>query len=385
MKTRLLSCATLALPVVTLLAACATGGTFADLSAEHAHLVTLDTTLAAVGRFPSADVIAPDAQLVTFPYSLPADTTTWVRRDTLVGPEGISTWLEQWHARQLPAVDFVLMPMNLQGCDGVAVQEGVYPVKGTSRGAAVEQQQYRAVWIQRSDSTWMLHRLWLMPDSRAHVSGPVPGCHRLASVSQALDRRLLEVTGLYGGKPVATQAADAMRGAGWTVRPGFPTTDKAGIGFAAGFLYRLTPAWGVEGLFVQNPIDGAHGSITTGVQTIPWEPTLRETDRWLGLLGGFSFGEARLAAGPALALVNFDWKERFSSISGISPVSVTRVRFGGVVQFAIATPLTSSLQPELIARYTFAPKAEVPSFMGLTPFDVSLGRFTVGMGVAYAF
>jgi hypothetical protein len=385
MKTRLLSCATLALPVVTLLAACATGGTFADIASERDHLLKLDTTLATIGKFPSPEVIAPDAQLVTFPYSVPADTTTWVRRDTLVGPDGISSWLEQWHGRQLPAVDFVLTPMDVQGCDGVAVQEGVYPVKGTDREAQAEDQPYRAVWIQRSDGTWMLHRLWLKPDSRAHLTGPVTGCHTLGSTSRDMHRMVVEAEVLYGGKQVANQVADAMRAAGWTytlpLTGTFPRTEGVGIGFAASFRYRLTPAWGIQGLLIQNPIDRARGRLTTA----PREPRFQETDRWLGLLGAFSFGPARIAAGPALALVNFDWSELYSSMSGIAPVSVSRTRFGGVAQLAVNAPLALSLQPVLVARYTFAAKAQVPAFMGLAPFDVSMGRFTIGLGLGYSF
>jgi hypothetical protein len=385
MKTRLLSCATLALPAMVLLTACATSGTFADIRAQRDHLVTLDTSLATVGTFPSADVIAPDAQLVTFPYSVPSPGGTLERRDTVVGPDGISSWLEQWHARQLPTVDFVLTPTDLQGCDGVAVQEGVYPNKGSNEGAAVEHQAYRAVWIQRNDGTWMLHRLWLQPDDRAHLSGPVTGCHRLASLSFALHRKVVEADVLYGGKSAANQVADAMRQAGWTytlpLERTFPKSEGTGIGFAAGFLYWLTPAWGAEGLFMQNPIDRARGRLTT----IAREPRLREIDRWLGVLGTYSLGPARIAAGPAIALVNFDWTEKYSATSGIEPVSVGETRFGGVAQLTIPTPLSASVRPELMARYTFATKAQVPAFMGLGPLDVSLGRLTVGVAVAYSF
>lgn len=388
MKIRLLLWPALALSAVSLLAACATGGTFANIRAERDQLVTLDTTLAAAGKLPSADVIAPDAQLVGFPYSVPADTVTPERCDTLVGSHDISSWLAMWHARQLPDVDFVMKATGLKGCDGVAIQEGEYSIKGPTVGALVEHQSYRAVRIQQSDSTWMLYRLWLKPDNQAYYRGPVTGCRQFNSLSWAMHRRVVEADVLYGGKPAAGQVADAMQEAGWTVGQsgGFPST-SGGIGFAVGFLYRLTPVWGVEGLVLQDPIDRAHGSVMTGLQTMPWKPTLGETERRLGLLGTFTFGPARLSAGPALTMVEFDWTEQYSSISGFKPVSATRMRIGGVAQLTLVAPidLDSPLRPEFTARYSFATKVQVPEFIGLEPLDVSMGRFMFGLGLAYSF
>lgn len=385
MKIRLLLWPALALPAVSLLAACATGGTFADIRAERDQLVTLDTTLKAAGKLPSADLIAPDAQLVGFPYTVPADTVTPELRDTLVGPDNITGWLRRWHARQLPDVDFILNPTYLRACDGVAIQEGQYPIKGVDEGGVVEHQPYRAVWIQKSDGTWMLHRLWLKPDSRGHLSGPVTGCHTLGSVVRDLDRKVVEVQVFFlDGTAVTNQVADAMRGAGWTYMVGeqsFPNAGSGAVGFAADFLYRLTPAWGFGGFAIQNPDGQARGRFTT----VPREPRLHETEQWLGLLGSFTYGPARFAAGPALARVGFDWSEKYSSVSGVQPVSVSGTHFGGVAQLGVSLPWAGPVHPEVVARYTFAEKAQVPAFMGLGPLNVSLDRFTIGVGMAYSF
>jgi hypothetical protein len=381
------------LPSVVLAAAtasCATGGSFSQLTARRTRLVALDTTLTAVGRFPSSRVIADDAELVTFWLKGPGPL--WQHRDTLRGPADVSGWLEQWRASQLPAVDFFLTPNDLRVCDGLAIQYGSYPIRERVTEGPVESRSYRALWRRGADGGWRLERLWLAPDAKARLPAGASGCRSLRATMGATRRWVVEADVLWAGRPVSRGAVDAMRNAGWIFyRPpnlggatpyDFPYALTNQIGFAAGVTYRVTPLWGLEGLYLQSPHEVARGFIIpTG-----HEPVLTEEDRWIGLLGTGEFGPIHMGVGPAVGFVGFDWTEGPLCLNSCpGPVSSHATRVGALAELAFTAPLGIRPRPRVDVRYLLTSSATVPAFEGAGPFDVPLKRMVVAVGLTYSF
>lgn len=365
------------LPMAT---ACATGHTFADLAVERDHLTTIQSQLTEVGRLPSQDVMSPQARLVSFPYSLPGSMEE--RRDTVVGAEAVATWLEQWHARQLPQTEFVLSPVEVRRCGDIAIQDGSYNVATSRDNGRV--QSYRALWVEQPGGTWVLDRLWLDPDAEAHTAKLATGCRSLSTVKRALNRVILEVEAVAGTAPAKGVIEDAMRDAEWDygikMTP-FPRTEIGRVAFAVGATYKVRPDIGIQALFIQEPSTTVHGRW----RTHPREPILAVEDRVVAVLGVASSGDFEVAVGPAVSLAQFSWEERFNSLAGVDPVSESRTGLGALGQVAVSAPVAMAIQPRLVVRYILLPGQDAPGFYDLAPLSVPFRRFTVGLGFRYSF
>lgn len=372
----------LALPLAT---SCASAPTFADLATEHDGILALSESLEAMGRFPSAAVLAPDAELVTFRYRAPDGDAQ--RRDTIRGRAAVAAWLDHWHARQMPDVDFVLSPHDFRRCQGVALQTGMYPIKGSGRGAQVESQSYRALWTETRGGEWELKHLWLEAGGGSPLRGRSTDCLTLRVAERRLHKVVVGLEVLASGTPSDGTIEDAMRSVGWTSpvnRQGFPYSKADKIGFALGARYRVTPQLGVHGLLLRHPATLVSGRVARG----PREPSVLVTNSWIAFLGSLDLGIAQIEAGPGFSVVGFEWAERVHNVGGgdkPDPLSESLMKLGALAQISVSAPVRFRVQPRLVARYVYSGDAEVPGYMDLEAFTVPLNRFSLSLGLEYSF
>jgi hypothetical protein len=361
---------------------CATAGhTFRELSLERDQLRTLREALDSASGLPSADLMAVDAQLVTYRFTVGDSSSE--RRDTIRGAEAVSSWLQAWDAR--PDVTFRLAPDNVQSCRGATIQTGSYPIPGAKARDAEVRQPYRALWLSDATGRLVLHRVWLEPDARARAAVIATQCRSLRELELATRRVTVTFEGVLSRVPAADEILEAMRDANWVVikrkdiEP-FPTGDTEGNAIAAGISYRLIPSFRLRAAYLQ--FRGAWG---TGHLNAPLrEPTLRVDDQLAALLGVFELGWAQFGAGPAVATVNYGWTERIDMVEA-APVSKHELRYGGLAEASVQFPGARWGGPYVALRYAVMPAAHAPPFYDLDGVAISLRRLSLGAGFAVAF
>ncbi len=296
-------------------------------------------------------------------------------------------WLDTWHARQMPEVDFVLSPHDFQRCEGVALQTGMYPIKGFGREALVESQSYRALWVETDAGDWELQELWLEAGGGSPLRGLSTDCLSLRVAERRLHKVIIGVEVIASGTPSDRTIGHAMRSVGWTWpvnRQGFPYSKADKIGFALGARYRLTPQFGVHGLLLRHPATLVSGRVAKG----PREPSVLVTNSWIAFLGSLDLGIAQIEAGPGISAVGFKWAERVHNVGGgekPDPLSTRFMKLGALGQISITAPVRFRVQPQLVARYVYSGDAEVPGYMDLEAFTVPLDRISLSLGLVYSF
>lgn len=373
-------------PLVFVLAVvgCGTFQGFQDEADQIERIREVTAELEAIGEFPSADRMAATVELVTFEYR--REGSTEPQRDTLRGRAAVTTWLEGWYVRQLPDTEFRLTPREALVCDGAAIQTGTYPVRPRA-GEAVVRQQYRARWVEGRRGEWELAQLWLDPDARARVSRIGTGCTSVRDVRLGMHRWVVTAEMVASGEATGTEVGEAMRDAGWTAASDyegeFPKVRGGGVTPAVSVGYRLTPAWSVEALWLEDSGHEVHGRLVVNNRIS--QPTLTVSPtRVIGILGVRRLGLLAAGIGPAFVSTDFDWVENSGSITA-EPVSGSSSMAGVVAQLSAMVPISPLFRGYVSARYVAAGAAEVPGYGSLAPLEVPIGGLSGGLGLALTF
>ncbi len=346
--------------------------------------------LAAIGGFPSEEHMRPDVRLYTELVWI-EDSGRDPRRDTLRTPTSVANWLENRRSRQAPDVLFELDTDEIYVCRDAVLQYGTYPLgvdptgQRTFLGSRVvlsrglQRHAFVARWI-RTGSGLELEALWLSPvGGEARVARLGRGC-RSASRATFAARYAVRRGGvdLGAGFTDQSQPIDAVEQA--LVAHGWEQDIRHGgaAGFSAQGTYRFRPGWQVAGVAGYQLPAYANGFAGQFRAELEWSGFT------LGAVLVREVGPIRLAAGPAVAVMQWNWSDEVTAsvFDPGEPTSATTVTPGGLAELGVIQALGSNLYVRIAGRYYLMGDARAPGFRDLESVDVSMSqaRLTLGVG-----
>jgi hypothetical protein len=329
-----------------------------------------------VGTFPSVEDMRSDVRLITEPRRAGGDPDS-IRRDTIVRPPAVSSWLQDRRAGWHPEVLFQLETDQVYVCAGSVLQYGTYPIAGADD---VDRLRFAARWMKGEDGSLELDLLSLAPmpgDARPmRLARACRDAGGLIFDSEYAARRL-EVRAFLsvGTLPMSAPIREMFEDYGWGDEG---MSVPLGVDVSAG--YRLRGGWQLAGVLAYRLSAGVTGD------TIFSETTL---DRQEVLLGGLVIRELgggfRVGAGPVLAHTRWSWTNKRTVAFGepTAPVSDGVIRPGGILELGLSTALRSQFFLDATARYALLAPVAPPAYGNFDPPSVSGGGLWLGVGVGW--